>query len=191
MVVAGAYQDLPVNNHLRGAITMATKKGPVPSNNKENSEDERQFVFDKPPEELSPRERSLANLRKVTKEGRSLGRQRQLETQMLDRAIARNFKKNAKAYKKVLAEVPELSALDVIRMTIHMALQENDYEAAARWAKELAEYEKPKLQRVEKIVKNEVEDMTDEQLMERAIAEGLLPKVALMKLPDVDTSTLQ
>jgi len=168
---------------------MAQKNvGPVPSNNKDAEDDSRQFVFDKPPEELTPREKSLANLRKVTKEGRSLGRQRQLETQMLDRAIQRNFKKNAKAYKKVLASVPELSALDVIRMTIHMALQENDYETAARWAKELAEYEKPKLQRVEKVIKNEVEDLTDDQLMERAIAEGLLPKVALMKLPEVDTS---
>ena len=120
-------------------------------------DDSRHFIFDKPPEELTPRERSLANLRKVTKEGRSLGRQRQLETQMLDKAIARNFKKNARAYKKVLADIPELNSLDVIRMCIHLALQENDYETAARWAKELAEYEKPKLQRIEKVVKNEVE----------------------------------
>jgi len=165
---------------------MAIKKQPpVPPEVREahgtGEDDSRHFVFDKPPEELTPRERSLANLKKPTMAGRSLGRQRQLETQMLDKAIARNFKKNAKAYKKVLADIPELSALDVIRMTIHMALQENDYEAAARWAKELAEYEKPKLQRVEKIIRNEVEDMTDDELMEKAIAEGLLPKVALMK----------
>jgi len=145
-------------------------------------DDSRHFIFDKPPEELTPRERSLANLRKVTKEGRSLGRQRQMETQMLDKAIARNFKKNAKAYKKVLADIPELNSLDVIRMCIHLALQENDYETAARWAKELAEYEKPKLQRIEKVVKNEVEELSDDELMERAIAEGLLPKVALMKI---------
>lgn len=168
---------------------MARKKQPVPADivaeNKADENDSRQFVFDKPPEELTPRERSLANLRKVTQQGRSLGRQRQIETQMLDRAIARNFKKNAKAYKKVLADIPELSALDVIRMTIHMALQENDYEAAARWAKELAEYEKPKLQRVEKVLKNEMTDLSDEDLKELAIAEGLLPKIALMKgLPD-------
>jgi len=175
--------------HRKDATTMAQKQGPAPRDNMTTDpDDSRHFVFDKPPEEMTPRERSLANLRKVTKEGRSLGRQRQLETQMLDRAIARNFKKNAKAYKKVLADIPELSALDVIRMTIHMALQENDYETAARWAKELAEYEKPKLQRVEKVVKNEVEDLTDDELMEKAIAEGLLPKVALMKLPEVDTS---
>lgn len=160
------------------------KGGPEASNTKDNDEESRQFVFDKPPEELTGRERALANLRKVTKEGRSLGRQRQLETQMLDKAIARNFKKNAKAYKKVLADIPELGALDVIRMCIHLALQENDYETAARWAKELAEYEKPKLQRVEKVIRNEVQDLTDEELMEKAIAEGLLPKVAMMKLPE-------
>ena len=155
-----------------------------------DKDDSRQFVFDKPPEELSPRERSLANLRRVTKEGRQLGRQRQLETQMLDKAIARNFKKNAKAYKKVLADIPDLNSLDVIRMCIHLALQENDYETAARWAKELAEYEKPKLQRVEKIIKNEAETLADDELMEMAIKEGLLPKVALMKdLPSDEEST--
>jgi len=145
-------------------------------------DDPRQFIFDKPFEELTPRERGLANLKKATAEGRKLGRARQLETQMLDKALARNFKKNAKAYKKVLASVPELSAIDVIRMTIHMALQENDYETAARWAKELAEYEKPKLQRIEKITKNAAEDMTDDELMEKAIAEGLIPKVVKLKI---------
>jgi len=163
-------------------------KAPVPSNNREDSSDSRQFVFDKPPEELTARERALANLRKPTAEGRSLGRQRQIETQMLDKVIARNFRKNAKAYKKVLADIPELNSLDVIRMCIHLALQENDYETAARWAKELAEYEKPKLQRVEKIVRREVLDLSDDELMERAIAEGLLPKVALMDgLPEEDS----
>lgn len=164
---------------------MPAKKQPISDEERQKmapEDDSRHFIFDKPPEELTPRERSLANLRKVTKEGRSLGRQRQLETQMLDKAIARNFKKNARAYKKVLADIPELNSLDVIRMCIHLALQENDYETAARWAKELAEYEKPKLQRIEKVVKNEVEELSDDELMERAIAEGLLPKVALMKI---------
>jgi hypothetical protein len=171
-------------------VTQNRPAQPIPAEivaeSKADKADERQFVFDKPPEEMTSRERSLANLRKVTKEGRSLGLQRQLETQMLDKAIARNFKKNAKAYKKVLNDIPELSALDVIRMCVHMALQENDYETAARWAKELAEYEKPKLQRVEKVVRNETSELSDDELMERAIAEGLLPKVALMKLPEDD-----
>ena len=164
---------------------MPAKKQPISDEERQKmapKNDSRQFTFDKSPEEMTPRERSLANLRKVTVAGRSLGRQRQLETQMLDKAIARNFKKNARAYKKVLNDIPELNSLDVIRMCIHLALQENDYETAARWAKELAEYEKPKLQRIEKIVKNDVEELSDDELMERAIAEGLLPKVALMKI---------
>ena len=97
---------------------MPKKKQPIPEEihqqSKASKDDSRQFVFDKPPEELPPRERSLANLRRVTKEGRQLGRQRQLETQMLDKAIARNFKKNAEAYKKVLANIPDLNSLDVI-----------------------------------------------------------------------------
>lgn len=140
--------------------------------------DARVFIVDKDPSEMTPREKALAMLRRPTAAGRSLGRQRQLETQMLDKVLARNFKKNAKAYKKVLASVPDLSAIDVIRMTIHMALQENDYETAARWAKELAEYEKPKLQRKELVVKDETKELSDEELYQKAIDEGLIPKIA-------------
>lgn len=147
-----------------------------------------QYILDKPIEDLTPKEKAMLHLRKFTPEGRALGRQKQIETQMLDKQLRTNFKRNAKAYQKILKEIPDLGALDVIRMCIHLALQENDYETAARWAKELAEYEKPKLQRIEKVTRNEAADMTTEQLMEIALKEGLLPTGALMKLPEIDES---
>jgi hypothetical protein len=136
--------------------------------------DNRQFAFDKPFEELTPKERVLAQLRKFSPEGRKLGRVKQRETQLLDKQLQKDFTRNAKAFKKVMSKLPDISSLDVLKMCMHSALAENDYEAAARFAKELAEYEKPKLQRKEIINKDETKDLTDEELRERAIAEGLL-----------------
>lgn len=153
------------------------KSKDMPSNTA--PDDRRVFDFGKSPEEMTPRERSLANLRKMSNEGRRVAKQKQRESMMLDKKIQQNFKKQAKAFQKVLADIPPMSSLDVIRMCVHLALQENDYETAAKWAKELAEYEKPKLQRVEKVVKNEVEDMSEEELIRLAIEEGLLPRESL------------
>jgi hypothetical protein len=169
-------------------MTGITKPTKIKRNNTApTTEDNRQFVFDKPESELTPKERSLMQLRAFTPEGRKLGRQKQAETMLLDKQLQRNFKRNAKAYQKVLKDIPELSAIDVIRMCIHLALQENDYETAARWAKELAEYEKPKLQRVEKVVTDKTRDLTDEELAQKLAEEGLMPKDALMKLPKVES----
>lgn len=121
-------------------------------------------------------EKSLANLKKLTPEGARIGQRKGVETKLLNKEIRENFKRNAKAFQKVLKDIPEMSSLDVIRMCVHLALQENDYETAARWAKELAEYEKPKLQRIEKVSKNEAEDLSLDELHALAQKEGLLPK---------------
>ena len=153
--------------HLLGTKTKRTNPAPP-------SEDNVQFVSDKPPEEMTSRERSLANLRAFTPEGRKLGTQKCIEAKMLDRQLRTNFKRQAKAYSKILGDIPNLGALDVIRMCVHLALQENDYENAAKWAEKLAEYEKPKLQRVEKVIKNDAEGMSDDELFQTALDEGLL-----------------
>lgn len=127
---------------------------------------------------LTPHERKVAagmkNLKKWTPEGRSLGGKRKAEIALLNREIQAQFKLNATAFSKVLADIPALSSLDVIRMCVHMALQDNNYEDAARWAKELAEYEKPKLQRIEQVNKNFNADLSDDELYETARKEGLL-----------------
>ena len=130
-----------------------------------------QFESDLPLEELTPKERLWLKLKKFSPEGRRLGRQKQMESQMLDKKIQRNFKKNAQAYLKVLNEMPDLSAIDVMKMAIHMAMQQNDYDGAAKWAKELAEYQKPKLTRVENINKDNLQDLSEEEFLKRAMEE--------------------
>jgi len=116
--------------------------------------------------------KSLENLRKFTPESAKLAQKKGVETKLLKKELQQEFKKNAKAYSKVLADVPELSALDVIRLCIHLALQDNNYEDAARWSKELAEYEKPKLQRIEQRITTKTE-MSDDELMEALRKEGI------------------
>jgi hypothetical protein len=126
----------------------------------------------KPKRAYNPK--SLENLRKFTPEGAKLAQKKGAEAKLLKRELQQEFKKNAKAFSKVLADVPELSSLDVIRMCIHLALQDNNYEDAARWAKELAEYEKPKLQRIEQKITTKTE-MSDEELMEELRKQGINP----------------
>jgi molecular chaperone GrpE (heat shock protein) len=126
----------------------------------------------KPKRAMNPK--SLENLRKFTPESAKLAQRKGADTKLLKREIQKEFKKNAKAVSKVIADVPELSSLDVIRMCIHMALQENNYEDAARWAKELAEYEKPKLQRIEQKITTKTE-MTDDELLLALRNEGIDP----------------
>jgi hypothetical protein len=118
-------------------------------------------------------ENSLKNLKKFTPASAKALNAKSAEVKMLDRALRDQFKRNAKAYSKILNDIPELSSLDVIRMCIHLALQENNYEDAARWAKELAEYEKPKLQRIEQTVTNRVADLSDEELQVQLKAQGI------------------
>jgi hypothetical protein len=123
---------------------------------------------------FTPKPESLANLRKWTPEGARLGQRKAVESRMLNKEYQTNFKRQAKAFQKVLSDIPDMSAIDVIRMCIHIALQENNYEDAARWAKELAEYEKPKLQRVDQTITSRTAEMSDEELFKIARQEGLL-----------------
>lgn len=115
---------------------------------------------------------SLANLKPFTPEGQRLAQARSVQARMLNKQLREEFKRNAKAFSKILDDIPNLSSLDVIRMCIHMALQENNYEDAARWAKELAEYEKPKLQRIEQTISTK-KDISDSELKELLEKEGL------------------
>jgi len=72
-----------------------------------------------------------------------------------------------------LDELPKLSPLDVMRMAIHKAIAEDNYEDAARYASLLAEYENPKLARIEQTNTNRTADLTDEELQAIITKEGL------------------
>jgi len=89
------------------------------------------------------------------------------------RALMDQFKINAKAYASMKEKLPELTGVDVLRIAMHTALQKENFEDAARYANMLAEYEQPKLQRVDKTVTARVVDISDEDLQKMIDEEGL------------------
>lgn len=74
---------------------------------------------------------------------------------------------------KVKGELPDITALDVIKVAMWNALQDDNFEDAARYAEKIAEYEQPKLQRIDQTVTTKTADLTDEELMAIIEQEGL------------------
>jgi hypothetical protein len=71
-------------------------------------------------------------------------------------------------YKSEVLDDQGLSAVDVLKVLMYKALEAEEYDTASDLAKSLAEFETPKLARVEN-TNQEVsgEEMTDEELQER------------------------
>ena len=64
----------------------------------------------------------------------------------------------------VLAEA-DMSSIDVLKVLMHKALLAEDYDTAADLAKSLAEFESPKLARIDQTTTElSVEELTDEEL---------------------------
>lgn len=121
---------------------------------------------------------SLDNLKKgvatqFTKENAHAAFSKGLATRQANAEAKAKFKKNAKMYMELKDTLPNLTATDVIRIAMHTALQDKNFEDAARYANMLAEYEQPKLQRVEKNVTSKIVDLTDEELQRMMEEEGL------------------
>jgi len=112
---------------------------------------------------------------------RALGNEKIASIHLLNKSIQAQFKEQAKAFKLVLDDMPELSSVQVIRLCIHLALQKEDYESAARWAKELVEFEKPKLSRREVVEGNEEKEMSDEELAQALEQEGVVVDIKTAK----------
>ncbi len=73
-----------------------------------------------------------------------------------------------KAYKAEVLEKEDMSAIDILKILMHKALMTEDYDTAADLAKNLAEFEKPKLQRIEqKIEEVKADALTDDELNEK------------------------
>jgi hypothetical protein len=96
------------------------------------------------------------------------------------------FRAKAKLMKSYMKDLPGTSALDVLRMAMHIALDKEDFDEAARYAGMLAEYEMPKLARIESTVTNRIEDMSDEDLKKIARAEGLSLETSQASDPEDD-----
>lgn len=96
-----------------------------------------------------------------------------VEQKWCQKSAAETFKLNARAFQKIMSELPEFSPLDVMRLAIHVALEKEDFEAAARYANQLAEYSSPKLARIESNVTTRTADLSDEELQAIIAKEGL------------------
>jgi hypothetical protein len=117
--------------------------------------------------------KSLDNLKRITPETARANQLKSVVAKQANIAAREQFKLNAKNFIQVMDELPKLSPLDVMRMAIHKAIAEDNYEDAARYASLLAEYENPKLARIEQTNTNRTADLTDEELQAIITREGL------------------
>lgn len=74
------------------------------------------------------------------------------------------------AYKTDVLQEEGLSAVDVLKVLMHKALLAEEYDTAADLAKSIAEFEQPKLARVEQVT-DEVSpsELSDEELARRLL----------------------
>jgi len=116
---------------------------------------------------------SLANLKVITSETAKENQKKSVQSRLANIQAREAFKLSAKNFKAVMDELPEMSSLDVIKMAMLQSLQEDNLEDAARYASMLAEYQAPKLQRIEQNTTTRVSDMSDEELQRIISQEGL------------------
>ncbi len=73
----------------------------------------------------------------------------------------------------VLAEA-DMSSIDVLKVLMHKALLAEDYDTAADLAKSLAEFESPKLARIDQTTTElSVDELTDEELDRKIVELGI------------------
>jgi hypothetical protein len=115
------------------------------------------------------------NLIPFNKETAQAARLKGLRTRLAQKKAKDDFVNRVKVYHMIMHKLPVIDAELVIRMRIHMALQEQDFEDAARWAKELLEFQKPKLARQEIVQDDQYANLSVAELRALAEKEGLLP----------------
>ena len=115
---------------------------------------------------------SLSNLRpNWDKEAANAAREKGLETRRANKEAREAMRMSVSEWKKWKTEViedAEVSAVDLMRIQMLKYMQEGDVDSAMDLAKTLAEFEQPKLARIDQ-TNTEVtaEDMTDEELEQR------------------------
>jgi len=114
------------------------------------------------------------NLIPFTKETAQAARLKGLRSRQAVKAKKEEFVNRVRVLNMVMHRLPVIDAELVIRMRIHMALQEQDFEDAARWARELLEFQRPKLARTEVVKDNDYDKLSIEDLKKLAREEGLI-----------------
>jgi hypothetical protein len=117
--------------------------------------------------------KSLAHLKPFNSETARINQVKSMQSRLLNLAIQDEFRINARAFQKVMGELPKLSSLDILRMAVHTAIAKDNWEDAARYAGMLAEFEAPKLARIESQVTTRTENLSDEELKAIVEEEGL------------------
>jgi hypothetical protein len=116
---------------------------------------------------------SLKNLKLITSETARENQRKSVQSRLLNLELQQQFKVTAKAFMKIKEDLPDITALDILKMAMHLALQEDKMDDAARYASQIAEYEQPKLQRIDQSVTTKTADLTDEELLAIIEQEGL------------------
>ena len=88
----------------------------------------------------------------------------------LNAQLRKEMKLSMQMWKEMQDELAEsrIDSVEILRMLAYKKLDEGDEDGAVDILKSIAEYEKPKLARVEnKVEEVDASDMSDEELMER------------------------
>lgn len=93
------------------------------------------------------------------------------EAKRAKRAAREQLKMSVQEWKKYEDEVlseTSLSSVDILKVLMYKALDNEEYDTAADLAKSIAEFEQPKLARIEQTTKDITADqLTDEELERR------------------------
>ena len=117
--------------------------------------------------------KSLANLKMMSSETARENQKKAMVSKLANIEARKAMKVNAKNFLEVMNELPQLSSLDVLRMAMHQALAQDNFEDAARYAGMIAEFEAPKLQRIDQTTTTKTADLSDEELQEIINKESL------------------
>jgi len=134
-----------------------------------------------PTSNLKPKKPLPAGMKSFDSDGARKLNVKAQEARWATRAAGEVFKINAKAFIETMNDLPDISPLDVMKLAIHTALGNEDFESAAKYAGMLAEYQTPKLARLESNITTRVQDMSDEELARIAKEEGLLSSIGTDK----------
>ena len=119
-------------------------------------------------------QKSLANLKLITSETARENQKKAIKSRELNREIREQFKLQAKNMQMIIAEMPSLDALGILNFAMIKALEEEDYILAASYAEKIAEYQKPKLQRIDQTnINKNYANLSDEELEVELAKQGM------------------
>ena len=114
---------------------------------------------------------SLKNLQSWDSESARKSQANSVIARKANKAAREALAMSMKTYKEFTQELAEndIPAVDVMKLLMHQALQAGDVDTAADLASKIAEFEQPKLARIEsKVEEVSASDMSDEDLQARA-----------------------